>query len=70
MRIDRLQALARRLSAEDLSRSHDDIRPLEHMERKAYRTAIHQALHSRGEARIVMSEVVRRLEESKPQQRR
>jgi hypothetical protein len=59
-RITRLQELIMRLSQEDACWK-DDIYPLHHMERNAYLTAIHQAIGSLSEARIVLSKAAQRL---------
>jgi hypothetical protein len=53
-RITRLQELIMRLSQEDACWK-DDIYPLHHMERNAYLAAIHHAIGSLSEARIVLS---------------
>jgi hypothetical protein len=64
-RITRLQELIMRLSQEDACWM-DDIYPLYHMERNAYLAAIHQAIGSLSEARIVLSKVTQRVAFEKP----
>jgi hypothetical protein len=59
-RITRLQELIMRLSQEDACWK-DDIYPLHHMERNAYLAAIHKAIGSLSEARIVLSKATQRL---------
>jgi len=59
-RIWRLQELIMRLSQEDACWK-DDIYPLHHMERNAYLTAIHNAIGSLSEARIVLSQATHRI---------
>jgi hypothetical protein len=59
-RITRLQELIMRLSQEDACWK-DDIYPLYHMERNDYLAAIHKAIESLSEARIVLSKATQRL---------
>ncbi len=66
-RITRLQELIMRLSQEDACWK-DDIYPLHHMERNAYLAAIHQAIGSLSEARIVLSKATQRVTAGAPEQ--